>query len=99
MEAERYISITELCTHYRVENSFIYSLKDFGLVEIITFEEEEVIPEEQVKDFEKMLRLHYDLDINLEGIDAIYNLLHQIRELQEEVQQMKNRLSRWEEHK
>ena len=45
-------------------------------MEIITFEEEEVIPEEQVKDFEKMLRLHYDLDINLEGIDAIYNLLH-----------------------
>lgn len=96
MEPEKYISITELCTYYSVEHSFIYSLKDFGLVEIITFEEQEVIPEEQVRDFEKMLRLHYDLDINLEGIDAIHHLLNQIGELQEEVKQLKNKLSRWE---
>ena len=96
MEPEKYIRVTELCTYYSVENSFIYSLKDFGLVEIIIFEEEEVIPEEQVKDFEKMLRLHYELEINLEGIDAINHLLHQIRELQEEVKSLRNRLTRWE---
>ena len=96
MEPEKYIRVTELCTYYSVEDSFIYSLKDFGLVEIIIFEEEEVIPEEQVKDFEKMLRLHYDLDINLEGLDAIHHLLSQIGTLQEEVKQLKNRLSRWE---
>ena len=97
MEAEKYIRITELCTFYEVETSFIDSLKDYGLVEIVIFEVEEVIPEEQVQDFEKILRLHYDLDINLEGIDAIHNLLHQIGELQKEVKLLKNRLSRWED--
>ena len=96
MEPEKYISITELCTYYSVENSFIYSLKDIGLVEIIIFDEEEVIPEDQVKDFEKMLRLHHDLDINLEGLDAIHPLLNRIGDLQEEVKQLKNKLSRWE---
>jgi hypothetical protein len=29
----------------------------------------------QIKDIEKMIRMHYELDINLEGMDAVYNLL------------------------
>ena len=96
MEPEKYIRITELCSYYSIDDSFVHSLRDYGLMEIVVMEDQEVIPEEQVKDFEKMLRLHYDLDINLEGLDAIHHLLSQIGTLQEEVKQLKNRLSRWE---
>ena len=97
MEPEKYIRITELCSYYSIDNSFVHSLRDYGLMEIVVMENQEVIPEEQVKDFEKMLRLHYELEINLEGIDAINHLLHQIRDLQEEVKSLRNRLTRWEE--
>ena len=97
MEPEKYIRITELCSYYSIDDSFVHSLRDYGLMEIVVMEDQEVIPEEQVKDFEKMLRLHYELEINLEGIDAINHLLHQIRELQEEVKSLRNRLTRWEE--
>lgn len=97
MEPEKYIRITELCSYYSIEDSFIHSLRDYGLMEIVVLEDQEVIPETQVKDFEKMLRLHYDLEINLEGIDAINHLLHQIRDLQEEVKLLKNKLNRWED--
>lgn len=97
MEPEKYIRITELCSYYSIDDSFVHSLRDYGLMEIVVMENQEVIPEEQVKDFEKMLRLHYELEINLEGIDAINHLLHQIRELQEEVKSLRNRLTRWEE--
>ena len=97
MEPEKYIRITEQCSYYSIDDSFVHSLRDYGLMEIVVLEDQEVIPEDQVKDFEKMLRLHYELEINLEGIDAINHLLHQIRELQEEVKSLRNRLTRWEE--
>ena len=97
MEPEKYIRITELCSYYSIDDSFVHSLRDYGLMEIVVLEDQEVIPEDQVKDFEKMLRLHYELEINLEGIDAINHLLHQIRDLQEEVKSLRNRLTRWEE--
>ena len=97
MEPEKYIRITELCSYYSIDDSFVHSLRDYGLMEIVVMEDQEVIPEDQVKDFEKMLRLHYELEINLEGIDAINHLLHQIRDLQEEVKSLRNRLTRWEE--
>ena len=97
MEPEKYIRITELCSYYSIDDSFVHSLRDYGLMEIVVMEDQEVIPEDQVKDFEKMLRLHYELEINLEGIDAINHLLHPIRELQEEGKSLRNRLTRWEE--
>ncbi len=45
---------------------------------------------------EKIMRLHFDLNINLEGIDVIINLLQQIETLQEEITQLKRRLSLYE---
>jgi len=96
MEPEKYIRITELCTHYSIDDNFVYMLRDYGLMEIVILEDQEVIPEEQVRDFEKILRLHYDLEINMEGIDAITHLLHQIHDLQEEVKYLRNKLTRWE---
>jgi hypothetical protein len=43
-----------------------------------------------------MMRLHYDLEINLEGIDAIYNLLKQVEDLQNQVVTLRNKLNIYE---
>ena len=42
---------------------------------------------------EKMVRLHNELDINPEGIQAIYHLLGQVESLQQEVAALKRRLN------
>ena len=44
-----------------------------------------------------MMRLHYELDINMEGIDAISNLLLKIDNLQQELTAAKNKLRLFEE--
>jgi hypothetical protein len=44
-----------------------------------------------------MISFHYELNINLEGIDAISNLLNQIDDLQDELDRTKNRLRFYEE--
>lgn len=90
------IPLQHICTHYQAEVSFIHSLQDFGLVEIVSEEETFFIQEEQVKEIERMIHLHYDLNINIEGIDVIANLLQKMEDLNHEMVLLKNKLSRYE---
>lgn len=96
MKTEHLIEVHEFCTHHKIEFSFIHSLHEIGLIEITSVEETQYIYKEQMKDLEKMIRLHYELDINLEGIDAIANLLHRVDNLHEELTTLKNRLRLYE---
>lgn len=97
METDKYIAIREFCSCHQIDYSFIESLNEYGLVQIITIEEIQVLDRDQVREVEKMLRLHYDLEINLEGIDAISHLLRKVAGLQDEVRILRNRLRRYEE--
>lgn len=94
MEAENLIPARQFCIHYNIEYAFIDSLCDYGLIEIVTVQDTLFIRKEQVKNIEKMMRLHYDLDINLEGIDAIAHLLQRVDELQNEILSLRNRLGK-----
>ena len=92
METKNLISIQQFCKHYNVPITFINALNEYELVEIIVSKSEHYLKITQLHEVEKMMRLHYDLDINLEGIDAIYNLLKQVVSLQDEITSLKNRL-------
>jgi len=97
MQTQHLISAEEFCIHHQVEFSFINSLQQFGLIEVKTIEENSFIDQEKLSDLEKLVRLHYDLDINLEGIEAITFLLQKMESLQDEINALKNRLSLYEE--
>jgi len=94
---KEYISIAEFCESHHIQYSFINSLTEYGLVEITVIEENEFIDQDQLRNLEKMMRLHYDLEINLQGIDAINHLLGRVSQLQDEVRLLRNRLKRYEE--
>lgn len=96
MESSQLILVEEFCTHYNIEFSFIHSLTEFGLVEIITIEEKQYVPKERINDLEKMIRLHYELNINMEGIDVISHLLQRMNEMNDELATIKNRLRFYE---
>lgn len=96
MNLEDLIATEELCERYKVEHTFIRSLNESGLIEVITIERREYIPWDHMADFEKMRRLHYELNINLEGLEAVQHLLKQVVKLQKKNQQLKNRLSLYE---
>lgn len=97
MKIENYIAINELCNHYEIDISFFTNLNEIGLIEITTIESSFWIDREKIHTVEKMIRLHKDLDINLEGIDTIFNLLDKIEELQRDLNEAKNRLKLYEE--
>lgn len=73
--------------------SFITALHEYELIEITITDDENYLKVNQLHDVEKMMRLHYDLDINLEGIDVIYNLLKQLEQLQSQVRTLENKLN------
>lgn len=96
METRDLILIEQFCMHHNIEFSFINSLHEFGLIEVIELNETKYLVNDQLKDVEKMMRLHYELDINMEGIDAISNLLKQINTLQRELISTQNKLRLFE---
>ncbi len=91
------ISADEFCIHHNIEFSFIRNLSDFGLLETVKVQKTEFIPEDQLEKLERMLRLHQELDINLEGIDTIDHLLDRMNDLQSQIVDLKNRLRLYED--
>ena len=92
MEANKQLILVEhFCTWHEVSPMFVQSLQEYGLVNIVLLDEKEYFEEEQLPEIEKMTRLHYEMDVNIEGIEVINNLLEKIHSLQNEIKKLNNR--------
>ena len=81
MQTDNLVSANQFCIHQNVEVSFIDALHQSI---------------HQINQLEKFVRLYYEMDINLEGIEVINNLLQQIDKLQNQVLQLNNKLCLYE---
>lgn len=90
MEREDLIPAKDFCHYHNIEYSFITSLEDSGLITVTSVEESAFIHSEELEKLEKFVRLHYDLQINIEGIETIYHLLQKIEQMQREIMQLRN---------
>lgn len=97
MTKDKLISIQTICTIYNIEFSFINSLNEIGLIEITKIDEVEYLQKNKIDAIEKMIRLHHELGINMEGIDVISNLTEKIKGLQNEIDFLKNRILFYED--
>lgn len=89
-------AITTYCSLHGIDHSFITSLSEEGLINITIENEDEFIEEEQLPDLEIYTRLHHEMGINTEGIDAIRHLVHKLRNMQSELNSLKARLRLYE---
>ena len=96
MTKEEMVAVNQFCMSHNIEISFLHSLCESGLLEVTTIEETGFISQEQLPELERFVRFHYDLDINLEGIEAIHHLLQQMKAMQDEIKTIKSRLSLYE---
>jgi chaperone modulatory protein CbpM len=97
METNDLILADEFCFHHNVELSFIYSLKESGIIEIVLVEEKAFLPTSQLAQLEKLTRLYYDMGINMEGIETITHLLNRMASMQQEIIRLSNSLNRFED--
>jgi chaperone modulatory protein CbpM len=91
METEL-ITITQYCFNYNIEPSFIDSLEDSGIISFTVVDSERFVHVEQLVELDKYIHLHYDLHINMEGIDAIRHLLQRIDGMQQEIRELRTRV-------
>ncbi|MFV5695842.1 chaperone modulator CbpM [Flavobacterium sp. LB3P122] len=96
MNIENLIPLPKLSIHYKVEIAFFDNLSEMGLLEIKTIEETQYIHADSIFEIEKIIRMHQELDVNIEGIDVVFNLLQKIEDLQNELITIKNRLRLYE---
>lgn len=97
MQREDIVLVNEFCVHHNIELSFIRSLEEHGMIETVVVEESIYLPVSQLEHLEKIVRLHFDLDINIEGIETISHLLERMRGMQAQIMLLSNRLKAYEE--
>lgn len=91
METE-FITITEYCVNYNIEPAFINLLEESGIITLTLIDTEKYIRLTQLNELERYIHFHYDLQINIEGIDAIRHLLEKVSDMQEEIRHLKKQL-------
>ncbi len=91
------VQIDKLCSYYQIDFSFFDQLYNFGLINIEIVDENKFINQDVINDLEKIIRLHKELNVNIEGIDIIFNLLEREAELKKQIVTLQNRLGLYEE--
>ena len=89
---EDLVPVDIFCLHYNIELDFVNALQEFGLIEITIVEDTKFISLHQLNALEKFVRLHYEMGINLEGVDAVTHLLQRLNAMQGEITALKNKL-------
>jgi hypothetical protein len=95
MEA-KLITITDYCKYSQIETEFISLLKGEGLIEVYVVSGEEFIAIDQMPLLEQYARWYYEMEINLEGIDALRHMLERVRKLQNAMNELENKLRIYE---
>ena len=96
MQTDYLIAVDEFCANHNIEISFISTLQQNGLIKITTISETGYIDQDQLLQLEKIVRLYYELDINLEGIETINYLLQRISSMQDEIIYLRNKIRIYE---
>lgn len=98
MATEQLVPIAIFCQHAEVEPPFVHSLMERGLITLIIQQEQEYIAQEHLPRLEQLVRMHYELEINLEGIEAISHLLERVERMQQDLRTLRERLDMYEPH-
>lgn len=87
------ISREELVKIYNIEITFFDELVNSGLLNIQTENEIHYLMYEDLPVFEKFTNWHYDLEINLPGLEVIHDMLKKMEHLRQKNRELMNKLS------
>lgn len=96
MQTEKLIALNDFCRYHNIEVSFVESLNDCGLIETFKAGGETFVELNALPELEKMLLLHFDLDVNIAGIETIIAMLQRITQLNQQMKHLQNRLRFYE---
>jgi len=89
-------AVEVFATHQGVDITFVHALHERGLIRITVLQEQHFLEPGELARIEQLARMHYDLDINLEGIEAVCHLLDRMDAAQREARELRERLGVYE---
>lgn len=96
MAREKYILVSHYMKYSKIEDSFVEHLHEFGLIKFEEKQNDTFIDEKDISEIERMFRLHNDLGINFEGLDAIKQMLKRMRKMEKEMNLLQKKLRLYE---
>ncbi len=96
MERNELISVKEIIVCHNLDNNFIEQLEAYQLVEFVVKDANRYIYQDHLPKVERFIRLYYDLEINMEGIEVIKNMLDKMETMQDTIRHLQNRLHIYE---
>ncbi|MBK9177437.1 MAG: chaperone modulator CbpM [Flavobacteriales bacterium] len=96
MTTEQLIAVEVFASHQGVEPAFVHALHERGLIRITVVHEQQFLEPDELARIEQLARMHYDLDINLEGLEAISHLLDRMGAAQQDLRALRERLRIYE---
>ncbi|WP_440121372.1 chaperone modulator CbpM [Tenacibaculum sp. Ill] len=96
MSDKELISVQKVIVHHNLDEQFIESIESFQLIEFVVKDSNKYLHTEQLPILEKIIRLHYDLEVNMQGIDVINNMLDRMDSMHKTIQQLENKLKLYE---
>ncbi|WP_299177343.1 chaperone modulator CbpM [uncultured Chryseobacterium sp.] len=87
------ISREELIKIYDVEITFFDELVDCGLLNVEIENEIRYLSYEELPAFERFANWHYDLEINLPGLEVIHEMLQKLEGLKKRNRELMQKLS------
>ncbi len=97
MTADKYIPVLRLCDSFQIEVSFFKELNELGLIEVVSKKNDLYLHEDKLYRVERIIRIHRELNVNIEGIDVVLNLLEKVDKLQSDINNMQSRLRLYED--
>ena len=89
---EKRILYSECIRIYEVKESFLDSLGELGLIRLSDSGDTRFVEYDELEELEQFVRWHNDMDINAEGIEALYHMLVRVKSLQAEIDNLRNEL-------
>lgn len=96
MTTEQLIAVEVFATHQGLEATFVHALHERGLIRITVLQERHFLEPDELARIEQLARMHYDLDINLEGLEAINHLLDRMDAAHRDLRLLRERLRIYE---
>lgn len=91
------ISLEEIIRLYKIDYTFLDQLIDSELLHPQTENSIRYIVYEELPHLERFVNWHYDLDVNLPGIEIIHKLLNQMEELRNENRRLLQNVLKYED--
>lgn len=87
------VTVVSFCTAHGIEEDFIFKLEEYGLLHLVKMGDQNYLQYDELREIERFLRLHFDLDVNFEGLDCIRHMQDRISDLSDEIRRLRAKLN------